>query len=159
MSSLLWFFLGCSQGTFDISGNPDGTDFTAVTAHWGSQFILFLDQDIACMDMWWVQTFNLDGEEPPTTTDLRALQITYNNDERDIFEGNYSVGGEAPIKSEFLEIAGEEFHVRKATQGVLDLTEKVDDSTITGALNFAFTGGGSVNGSFEDITWCNNIKP
>jgi len=159
MSSLLWFFLGCSQATFDISGNPDGSAFTAVTAHWGSQFIIFLDQDVTCMDMWWVQTFNLSGDEPPTSTDLRALQITYNNDEKEIFEGPYSVGGEAPIKSEFLEISGETFNVQKATEGTLELAEKIDNTSLTGGLNFAFSGGGTIAGTFEDIAWCNNIKP
>jgi|GEM_PF-3143583 len=159
MSSLLWFFLGCSSETFSVSGNPDGSEFSAVTAHWGSQFILFVDQDIECMDMWWVQTFNLQGDEPPTSTNLRALQITYNNDEKSIFEGTFSVGGEAPIKSEFLEISGEQFNVSKATEGLLELNEKIDNKTLTGGLNFAFSGGGSISGTFEDIRWCNNIKP
>ena len=111
------------------------------------------------MEMSWVQTFNLSGDEPPTSTDLRALQITYNNDEREIFEGPYSIGGEAPIKTEFLEISGETFNVTKATDGLLELSEKIDAISLTGGLNFAFSGGGTVVGTFEDISWCNNIKP
>ena len=79
------------------------------------------------MDMWWVQKFNIQGETPPTSTNLRALQITYNNEEESIFEGTYSVGGEAPIKSEFLEIDGDAFNVARSSEGVLELDEKVDD--------------------------------
>ena len=158
MSSLLWFFLGCSSTEFDVTGNPDGAEFTAVSAYWGSQFILFVDQEIDCIDMWWVQKFNLQGEEPPISRDLRALQITYNNEEESVFEGTYSVGGEAPIKTEFLGISGEEFNVAKATEGILELDEKIDEATLTGGLNFVFSSG-SVVGTFTDITWCNNIKP
>ena len=58
--------------------------FTAVNAYWGNQFIVFLDQEIDCIDMWWVQTFNLQGEEPPTSRDLRTLQITYNNEDEEV---------------------------------------------------------------------------
>ena len=86
MFSLFTLFIACSSAEFDVSGAPDGADFTAVSAYWGNQFIVFLDQEIDCIDMWWVQTFNLQGEEPPTSRDLRALQITYNNDEEEIFE-------------------------------------------------------------------------
>jgi hypothetical protein len=158
MPSLLWLFLACSNSQFEVSGSPDGSDFTAVSGYWGNQFILFVDQEISCIDMWWVQTFNLQGEEPPTNTDLRALQITYNNEDEQIFEGTYSIGGEAPIKTEFLEITGETFNVSRATEGILELDEKIDATSITGGLNFVFSEG-SVVGTFEGLTWCNNIKP
>lgn len=157
MLSLLSFFFACSSAEFDVSGTPDGSDFTAVSAYWGNQFIVFIDQDIDCIDMWWVQTFNLQGEEPPMNRDLRALQVTYNNEEEQVFEGTYSLGGEAPIKTEFLEITGETFNVSRAAEGVLELDEKVDRTALTGGVNFVFSGG-SVSGTFTDITWCNNIK-
>ena len=107
--------------------------------------------------MWWVQTFNLQGEEPPTSRDLRALQITYNNEDEQVFEGTYTLGGEAPIKTEFLEIVGETFNVSRATEGVLELDEKVEDTSLSGGVNFVFSGG-SVSGTFTEIQWCNNIK-
>jgi len=157
MFSLFTLFFACSSTEFDISGTPDGSDFTAVSAYWGNQFIVFLDQEIDCIDMWWVQTFNLQGEEPPTSKDLRALQITYNNEDEEIFEGTYTLGGEAPIKTEFLEITGETFNVSRATEGILELDEKVEDQTLSGGVNFVFSGG-TVSGTFTDITWCNNIK-
>ena len=157
MSSLLWFFLACSSTEFDVSGNPDGAQFTAVSAYWGSQFIIFIDQEIDCIDMWWVQKFNLTNEEPPISRDLRALQITYTKEES-ISEGTYSLGGVAPIKTEFLDISGEVFTVSKSTEGVLELDEKINEKTITGGLNFVFSSG-SVTGTFTDIAWCINIKP
>ena len=157
MFSLFTLFIACSSAEFDVSGAPDGADFTAVSAYWGNQFIVFLDQEIDCIDMWWVQTFNLQGEEPPTSRDLRALQITYNNDEEEIFEGTYTLGGEAPIKTEFLEITGETFNVSRAAEGILELDEKVEDKTLSGGVNFVFSEG-SVTGTFTNITWCNNIK-
>ena len=157
MFSLFTLFVACSSAEFTISGTPDGSEFTAVSAYWGNQFIVFLDQEIDCIDMWWVQTFNLQGEEPPTSRDLRALQITYNNEEEEVFEGTYTLGGEAPIKTEFLEITGETFNVSRATEGILELDEKIEDQSLSGGVNFVFSGG-TVAGTFTDITWCNNIK-
>ena len=158
MYSLFMLFVACSSSKIDVSGTIDGADFTAVQAYWGSQFIVFVDQEIDCIDMWWVQRFNIQGEEPPTTTNLRALQITYNNEEEDVFEGTYSVGGEAPIKTEFLEIDGDAFNVARSSEGVLELDEKIEESVLTGGVNFLFTGG-EILGTFENISWCLNIKP
>ncbi|MAA80519.1 MAG: hypothetical protein CL916_14790 [Deltaproteobacteria bacterium] len=157
MFSLFTLFIACSSAEFDVSGTPDGSDFTAETAYWGNQFIVFLDQEIDCIDMWWVQTFNLQGEDPPTSRDLRALQITYNNEEEEIFEGTYTLGGEAPIKTEFLEITGETFNVSRAAEGILELDEKIEDKALSGGVNFVFSEG-AISGTFTNITWCNNIK-
>ena len=158
MFSLFMFFLACSSEKIEVTGSVDGADFTVAQAYWGNQFIVFLDQEIECIDMWWVQKFNIQGETPPTSTNLRALQITYNNEEEAVFEGTYSVGGEAPIKAEFLEINGDAFNVARSSEGVLELDEKVDGVALTGGLNFLFTDG-EVSGTFENIPWCLNIKP
>lgn len=94
---------------------------------------------------------------PPTETDLRAFQITYNNEEASIVEGTYTVGGEAPIKAEVLGIKGEEFTVDKSIEGVLELDEKIDQQSIRGSFNFKFADG-SISGTFEEVTWCMNIR-
>ena len=158
MYALFCMLFACSNSKIDVTGTVDEQDFEAVQAYFGSQFVVFIDQELDCIEMSWVQTFNIQGEEPPTTTNLRALQITYNNEEKDVFEGTYSVGGEAPIKAEFLEINGDAFNVARATEGVLELDEKIDDTSVTGGVNFIFNGG-SVSGTFENVSWCLNIKP
>ena len=75
-----------------------------------------------------------------------------------VYEGTYSVGGEAPIKTEFLEISGDTFSVARSNEGILELEEKVEEKSLSGGLNFAFSDG-SVSGLFENIEWCVNIKP
>ena len=158
MLALLLSLFACSSAEIDITGTINGGSFEANTAYWGNQYVVFVDKELDCMDMSWVQQFNLQGEDPPTKTDLRALQITYNNEENLIYEGQYSVGGEAPIKTEFLEISGDIFNVDRATEGILDLETKVDEETLTGSLNFAFTDG-AISGTFSNVEWCLNIKP
>ena len=157
MPSLLSFLFACSGADFDVSGTVDGSEFVAAQAYWGQSYILFIDREIECIDMWWVQKFNLDGDTPPTTTVMRALQVTYNNEEEQVYEGTYSVGGEAPIKTEFLDIQSDIFSVSRSNNGTLELDKKVDNKALSGALNFEFSDG-QVSGVFDNIEWCVNIK-
>ena len=142
----------------DISGPIDAIDFVATHAYWGKAYIVFIDREIDCADMSWVQRFNLSGETPPTSTELHALQITYNNEQEQIYEGIYSLGGEAPIKAEMLEINANTFSVSRAVEGILELDEKVDKKSLTGSLRFAFNDG-SIIGSFDNVEWCSSIQP
>ena len=157
MIALLLGLVACTGAEFSIEGSVNDSTFTPVTAFWGGPFIAFVDTEVDCQDMFWLQRINLEGEEPPTDKDLKALQITYNNEEGNIVTGTYTVGGEAPIKSEFLGIAGEEFTVDRALEGVLELDEKVDEESISGSFNFTFASG-SLEGTFSDVTWCMNIR-
>ena len=59
MFSWFMFFWACSSAKIDVTGSVDGAEFTVAQAYWGNQFIVFLDQEIECMDMWWVQKFNI----------------------------------------------------------------------------------------------------
>ena len=150
--------LACGGYEFDVSGDVNDKAFTPVNAYWGASYIVFTSVEISCDEMWWVQKTNLTGEPPPTSTDLTALQITYNNEDNEIVEGTYSVGGEAPIKAEYLAISGEEFTVSKSTEGILELDEKRNEDALTGSFNFAFSSG-QISGTFDSIPWCINIKP
>ena len=158
MLVFLFGLIGCGDsGEFSVQGSVNDSSFAPVTAFWGGPFITFVDVEIDCKDMWWVQRINLEGEDPPTETNLNALQITYNNEEGNIVTGTYTVGGEAPIKAEFLGINGEDFTVDRALEGVLELDDKVDDETVTGSFNFTFANG-SLEGTFTDVSWCMNIR-
>jgi hypothetical protein len=150
--------LACGGYEFDVSGEVDDKPFAPTNAYWGASYIVFTTVDISCDDMWWVQKTNLTGEVPPIEKDMRALQITYNNEDDEIVEGTYSVGGEAPIKAEHLTISGEDFSVSKSTEGLLELDQKIENETLIGSFNFAFSDG-QISGTFDSIPWCINIKP
>ena len=149
-------YLACNQGsTFDLSGTDSYSKFNPGTAYYGASFIVFTDQTLECMDMVWVQKTNMDGEEPPYDGNLKALQITFN--ESDVTEGSFSIGGEAPVKAEFLDIQDGTFGVSKATEGTLEVDSIEEEEFVTGAFNFAFSEG-QISGTF-DVMWCLNIKP
>ena len=153
------FFLSlfaCKGGSsFDLSGTDSYSGFKASTAFFGASYIVFTDNELECMDMSWIQKTNMDGEEPPYDSNIKALQITFN--ESDVTEGSFSVGGEAPVKAEFLDIQDGTFGVSKATEGTLEVDSLEEESFVTGAFNFAFSEG-QLSGTF-DIEWCVNIKP
>lgn len=65
MHLFLLGFLACGEEPFQIDGSVNGEAFTPVTAFWGGPYIVFLDTDLDCKDMWWVQRINLEGEDPP----------------------------------------------------------------------------------------------
>lgn len=152
------FFLSmlACKGTssFDISGTDGYSSFNPSTAYFGASYIVFISKPLECIDMYWVQKTNIDGEEPPYEDSINALQITYNDSE--VVEGSFSVGGEAPIKAEFLTIQDNTFSVDKATEGTLELDNIEETSMIDGAFNFAFSEG-QLSGTF-DVEWCVNIK-
>ena len=154
MLFFLSIFACNSSSTFEITGTDGYSGFNPQTAYYGSSFILFVSKPIDCIDMFWVQKTNIDGEEPPYDQSLEALQVTFNDSE--VVEGSFSVGGEAPIKAEFLTIQDNTFAVDKATEGTLELDEIVEETAVNGAFNFAFSEG-QLSGTF-DVDWCLNIK-
>ena len=147
--------IACQSGsTYDVTGTDGYSSFNPSTAFFGASFIVFTNKEQDCMDMAWVQRTNMDGEDPPYESNLQALQITFN--ESDVTEGSFSVGGEAPVKAEYLNISDGTFGVSKATEGTLEVDSIEDERFVTGAFNFAFSEG-QISGTY-DIEWCVNLK-
>jgi len=148
--------LGCGgQYTYEIDGSVGAESLPAQTAFWGGPFIVFVDEILTCEDMAWVQKTNLNGDEAPTDEDLIALQITYNDS--DVVTGTYDVSGEAPVKAEFLQIAGWAFTVERADIGTLIVDEMEEEGTLYGSFNFGFDEDGQLSSAFT-IPWCVNLK-
>ena len=153
---MLALLFGCSNFSIDVTG--DGIELNPTAAYFGASYILLLEEPLTCQDMYWVQRTNLDGETPPYDSNLKALQMTFNSEDGTVFEGSHSLGGTSAIKAELLTVAGEEFSVVRATEGILDVNELEDETAVTGAFNFVFPTG-NLSGTFENIPWCINIKP
>lgn len=147
-------FLACKDGTMDISGNGAYASFKPSQAYFGNSYLVFITKPLECIDMYWVQRINLDGEEPPYDGNIDLLQITYN--ESEIVEGSFTIAGEAPIKAEYISINDGSMSVAKSTEGTLDMDSVVEESLVSGAFNFAFSEG-EISGTF-DTEWCINIK-
>ena len=146
----------CSGDSFDvqISGDVDGLTVSTVTAYWGGPFIIFSGRELACDDLFWISKFTEDGDVPPVDYDVRVLQITYNDS--DVVEGNYNLGGEAPVSAELIDIAGGAMRVYRATEGTLIVDLVEDEERSEGEFGFTFEEG-TLTGSFS-VPWCTNLK-
>lgn len=133
---MLWLIslLACSPEFMDLEDSSDS--FTPVTGFFGGPYVIFFNIEIDCKETYWVDKLYRNGEAP-YDRDLEALQITF-NDSDDVVTGNYSTGGEAPVRISFLNIAGEAFEFENASDGSTINTTAVDDEWTAGTLNLTF---------------------
>ena len=146
----------------DISGEVMGKSFAPVSAFWGQTMISFVDVEMDCIDMFWVDRVNINGEGSETEMEYKSMQITFIGDAIDlIVAGNHSEGGNAPINAQFIINSGGELSVVDSTEGTLTVDEVLgEENPISGAFNFNFNDGlsGNLSGSFTDVEWCQNIR-
>jgi hypothetical protein len=150
---MLWLamMLGCNPTIMEVSGSIDGNSFTPMTAFYGGPYIAFFSVEIDCKEMYWLDKIYRNGEAP-YERDLEALQINFNDS--DVVLGTYSTGGEAPIRSSFLDINGDAFEVVTSTDGLLTITE-VDGEWASGTFDLSF-GDDIMSGDFT-IPFCTNL--
>lgn len=150
---MLWLamLLGCNPTIMEVSGSIEGNSFTPLTAFYGGPFITFLSIEIDCKELYWVDKIYRNGEAP-YQRDLEALQINFNDS--DVVLGTYSTGGEAPIRSSFLDINGDAFEVVTSTDGLLTVTD-VDGEWASGTFDLSF-GDDIMSGDFM-IPFCTNL--
>lgn len=148
-------FLAC--GSYDMEITATGFDFVPTTAFYGAAYITFIEEEVTCDKMWWVTTTNLDQEEAPTSDLLNVFQITYNSTDKEVLEGSFSVGGQSPVKGEYIVLDGEKQTVRRATEGILEVDEVVANESVSGSFNFNLPDA-SIQGTFAEIPWCINMK-
>lgn len=148
---LLAIILGCDPTIMDVSGSIGGNSFTPVTAYYGGPYIAFFSVEIECKEVYWLDKIYRNGEAP-YQRDLEALQINFNDS--DVVLGSYSTGGEAPIRSSFLNIEGDAFEVVTSTDGLLTVTE-VDGEWASGTFDLSY-GDDVMSGDFT-IPFCTNL--
>ena len=132
---MLWLamMLGCNPTIMEVSGSIEGNFFTPLTAFYGGPFIAFFSVEIDCKELYWLDKIYRNGEAP-YQRDLEALQINFNDS--DVVLGTYSTGGEAPIRSSFLDINGEALEVVTSTDGLLTVTD-VDGEWASGTFDLS----------------------
>ena len=148
-------FLACSS--YDMEITATGFDFSPTTAFFGSAYVIFVQEEVTCDDMWWVTTTNLDQEEAPTSDTLNVFQITYNATEKEVLAGSFSVGGQSPVKGEYIVMDGETQSVRRALEGILEVDEVIENTSVSGSFNFNLPDS-SIQGTFSEVPWCINMK-
>ena len=150
---MLWLamMLGCNPTIMEVTGSIEGNSFTPVTAFYGGPYIAFFSIEIDCKETYWPDKIYRNGEAP-YQRDLEALQINFNDS--DVVMGTYSTGGEAPIRSSFLDINGEAFEVTTSTDGLLTMTD-VDGEWASGTFDLSF-GDDIMSGDFT-IPFCTNL--
>ena len=150
---MLWLaiMLGCNPTIMEVTGSIDGNSFTPLTAFYGGPYIAFFSVEIDCKETYWLDKIYRNGEAP-YQRDLDALQINFNDS--DVVLGTYSTGGEAPIRSSFLDINGDAFEVVTSTDGLLTVTD-VDGEWASGTFDLSF-GDNTMSGDFT-IPFCTNL--
>lgn len=148
---MFMLMFACNPTVMEVSGSIGGNSFTPVTAYFGGPYIAFFSVDIDCKEMYWLDKIYRNGEAP-YERDLEALQINFNDS--DVVLGTYSTGGEAPIRSSFLDINGEAFEVVTSTDGSLTVTDVTEEwASGTFALSY---GEDVMTGDFT-IPYCTNL--
>lgn len=150
---MLWLaiMLGCDPTIMEVTGSIDGNSFTPLTAFYGGPYIAFFSVEIDCKETYWLDKIYRNGEAP-YQRNLEALQINFNDS--DVVLGTYSTGGEAPIRSSFLDINGDAFEVVTSTEGLLTVTD-VDGEWASGTFDLSF-GDNTMSGDFT-IPFCTNL--
>ena len=104
--------------------------------------------------MYWVKRTWIDGDQAPVSSDMVALQFTYN--EGDVVAGTYSVEGAAPVTADLLVVEAGALQVFDASTGSILVDEVENGGIASGTFDLGFDEG-SISGSFE-VEYCNNLK-
>lgn len=150
---MLWLLalIGCSPEYMEFSGSVADSTFTPVTGFFGGSYIVFFNEDIDCKEMHWISDLYRPGEAPYTRS-LEALQITFNDS--DVVTGTYSTGGQAPIRAAYLNISGDAFDTKTASDGQATIGS-VDGEWSEGSFDFTFEDQ-IISGDYM-IPFCTNL--
>lgn len=142
----------------EIEGEIDGSSLAdAQTIMFGGPFIVIANEALDCTEMSWVSR-HYDTQEPPVDQNVSLLQLSFSNDEQ-VFEGQFSVAGNAQVTSKFLKIGDGAFTELKGLGGMLIIDSVSEDSWVEGSLEgITFRDAeGELNGEFK-AEWCRNFK-
>lgn len=135
---------GCGGVGGSLSGTIDGTDFAPVDGYWGGPFVVFSNQAIDCIDLWWVAK-DYDEDEQPWDQGFDILQITFN--ESAVVEGTFDVSGVSPVSAARLTGGDDDFVINDASSGLLTIDSVKAGGKVKGDLDISLAGG-TLSGSF-----------
>jgi len=144
----------CGGAGSVIEGSVAGEGLSEpLTAFWGGRYIIFADAELECIDLAWVHHSYSDSA-PPTDLTLNALQFTFSRGD-DVFEGNFSVEGQAEVNGRFMLTGPNGYDEYRARSGFLNISEVSGHSNAVGTFDLEFEEG-NMSGEF-DIEWCINL--
>lgn len=136
----------------NLSGNFDGVEFDPSVGYFGGPFIVFSNDELDCLDVYWVSK-NYD-EENPWDRDFSLLQITF--EDSDVVEGTFEVSGVAPVGAAYLTGEGDALTVAEASSGQVIIDKISGRDKLSGSLNLS-TVSGSASGDFT-VESCANLS-
>lgn len=143
---------GCGGVGGNLSGTIDSTEFSPVAGFWGGPFVVFSNQDIDCMDLWWVAR-KYDQDTVPWDQAFDLLQVSFN--ESDVVEGTFDVSGVSPVSAARLVGDGDSFDINEASSGLLTIDSMKVGGKVKGNLELSLAGG-SIAGTFA-VPHCVNL--
>ncbi|MCB9758702.1 MAG: hypothetical protein H6739_02585 [Alphaproteobacteria bacterium] len=147
--------VGCGPDTV-IEGSVAGKALDEPgTLFWGGPFVILADRDLTCMDVAFARSTYSAGVSP-TDFDFVGLQFHFNDAE--VFEGVFSVVGDAPVHAKALVVEGGAFIDYVARSGTLEIDTWDDRGTIEGKFDVGFGDEGSWSAEFFDAEWCLNLE-
>jgi hypothetical protein len=144
----------CGGGALLIEGSVAGEGLEeSLTAFWGGRYIIFADAALDCIDLAWVHHSYSDAA-PPTELSLNILQLTFSRGD-DVFEGNFSVEGQAEVNGRFMITGPDGYEEYRARSGFLNISEAGGQGDVSGTFDLEFEEG-NLNGEFS-VEWCVNL--
>lgn len=155
---LVALFAGCEpEGDFgeaDVTGALGGASFTAQAAYHGDRYIVLVDQPYPCIDLAWVRAGYTDANTPDLTTDLRLVQIVY--DEAP-FAGTATLEGDGAAQAIYVRNLDGEFSDVTAREGLVGLDAADENQTVANQFTVTFADeADAISGTFT-TTRCPNL--
>ena len=153
--SAVWL-TACGGGFADITGSVDGKSVGGSSAFWGGPHIVFLDSEMDCDQLGWVDfSYRIGSDELSTEATFNALLFTYESAE--VQDGKLTIAAtNSPATGWFIASDRGTADTFRSTTGSIDST--MEDDWLSGTFEVNFGDDGSLNGEFE-IEKCENLKP
>lgn len=144
---------GCSDPIL-VDGTVAGQDMAEpLTVFFGGPFIVFTDRPLECIEVPWVRP-NYSPGETPTDFDFVGLQFWF--DQGEVYEGVFSVEGDAAVYAKALIVEGGAFAQYTARTGTL-VVDEVDGDTVSGSFDVGFGEEGGFSTTAFEAEFCVNL--
>ncbi len=156
-SAFLFLSLGalapaCGGVSGNIGGTLNGAEWKPRVGYWGGPFLVFSEDDIDCIDLWWVSKDYDDTN--PWDRSFDVLQVTFEDSE--VVKGSFEMSGTAPVWAGLISGDGEDLAVDEARSGQVIIDGFTSGQKVKGSLSLEMVAG-SVTGDFK-IQDCANLS-
>lgn len=149
---LIPFATACNGVSGDLSGNLNGAEWKPRVGYWGGPFLVFSEDDIECIDLWWVSKDYDDTN--PWDRSFEILQVTF--EDSDVVKGTFEMSGTAPVWAGLITGDDEALTVDEARSGQVIIDGFTSGQKVKGSLTLEMVAG-SVTGDFK-VQDCANLS-